>query len=313
MTQNNYERGRAFELRVFNIIMEELAMGRLGLMPSLCEVFLRKNYPSRDRQAMIEFDVSIELNLPRYDTWSLLWVWECKDYNTPLPVGEIEKFWARLHQIAGVNVKGAIATTGQLQSGALSFAKSKGIMVVNISPSNEMHGIVASNGFADLRKVLIHRSSLNEFFGSLSLKGLLQDEEDQELLQFMLERANTWYKNVVQLLGNQKFIYRQLFKDRASWYGQEFKYSADLLAIGKELSKRDDMKDICDGLYTFICLLNCWSAKEVGWTFSGTSIKYLSDTYPTAQIDAPEELGKIGRILQDMDGKVFNHLLKNPK
>jgi hypothetical protein len=76
--------------------------------------------------------------LPGCPHWSILWAIECKDYQHPLPVSEVEEFWAKLQQIGGVNVKGAIAVTGTLQSGAMAFAESKGIDVFRILPDDRM-------------------------------------------------------------------------------------------------------------------------------------------------------------------------------
>jgi hypothetical protein len=134
-------RGRVFEERVHRAIKAALDHGDLGLMPQMATAHIRKAYYSRDRSTPITVDVSIELWLPGAKRWSLLWAWECKDYNSPVPASDVEEFWAKLTQIAGSNIKGGIATTGPLQAGAVRFAESKGLAIVRVSPSDDMEWI----------------------------------------------------------------------------------------------------------------------------------------------------------------------------
>ncbi len=110
------------------------------------EVFLHKGYYSRDRKSDIVVDLAIEVMLPGASSWSILWIWECKDHEHPVPVGDVEEFWAKLQQIGGVNVKGGIATTSALQPEALAYARAKGIAVVRIIGRN-LIAVNASDGF----------------------------------------------------------------------------------------------------------------------------------------------------------------------
>ncbi len=138
---NTTKKGRAFEGRIYEILQRELSQGRLGLLPSLCSVHLRKGYYSRDRDSLIEIDVSIEVRLVGAEAWSILWAWECKDYADAVPVNDVEEFWAKLQQIGGANIKGGIAVNGPLQSGALNFARAKGITVVRLVPEEAVERI----------------------------------------------------------------------------------------------------------------------------------------------------------------------------
>lgn len=139
---NTSERGRKFEEQSFEAIEQALKFEALGLLPSACQIFRRKSYYSRDREAEIEVDISIEVTLPGATGWSLLWVWECKDYASTIPASDIEEFVSKLQQIAGMNIKGGIATNSSLQSGALSFARSKGIAVVRILPDKQIRWLL---------------------------------------------------------------------------------------------------------------------------------------------------------------------------
>jgi len=132
------DKGNALEKRVFAAIRRELVEGRLIFQPGACTVHLRKAYPSRDRGSGIIVDVSIEAYLPGQETWSLLWVWECKDYTSSVPVSDIEEFWAKLQQIGGANIKGTVVATGAFQAGALNFARSKGLSVARILREDDL-------------------------------------------------------------------------------------------------------------------------------------------------------------------------------
>jgi hypothetical protein len=51
-----------------------------------------------------------------------LWVFECKDYKKSVPVDDIEEFKSKLQQIAGLNVKGTMVVSGDLQKSAITYA-----------------------------------------------------------------------------------------------------------------------------------------------------------------------------------------------
>lgn len=61
---------------------------------------------------------------------SMLILVECKDYSSPVPVNEVEEFWAKIQQVTGANVKGVLASTNAFQAGTLAFAKSKGFALL---------------------------------------------------------------------------------------------------------------------------------------------------------------------------------------
>ncbi|WP_137896291.1 restriction endonuclease [Ramlibacter sp. 2FC] len=171
-------RGNAFENRVFAALQDEVDAERLGLLPKQCSLFQKKGYFSRDRQSDVIVDISIEVTLPGATEWSMLWVCECKDYSGALPVNDVEEFKAKLDQIAGKNVKGLLAVTGALQSGAEKYARSQGIGVVRIMPPSQVEWLmyfetVVSSGRESLDPAQFQRaltipgftSRNREFFG----------------------------------------------------------------------------------------------------------------------------------------------------
>jgi hypothetical protein len=131
-------RGDAFERRVFEALSVALAAERLGLVPKAANIYHKKPYYSRDRDSAIVVDISIEVTLPGATTWSFLWAWECKDYSGPVPVSDVEEFWAKLRQIGGVNIKGGIACSGPVSHGAFSFARAQGMSLVRLLPQSHV-------------------------------------------------------------------------------------------------------------------------------------------------------------------------------
>lgn len=76
---------------------------------------------------MIVFDLSVEISFPGASDYSILFVVECKNYRTPVPVDDAEEFFSKLQQISGANVKGVIASASAFQRGARTYSRSKGI------------------------------------------------------------------------------------------------------------------------------------------------------------------------------------------
>jgi hypothetical protein len=131
-------KGDAFEARVYEALSGELRNGRLCVAPQRAKILRKKAYYSRDRQAEITTDVSIEVFLPDRKRPTLIWVFECKDYTGTVPVDDIEEFHAKLQQIGEDNTKGTFVTSGALQRGAHAYAKSKRIGVVRLLPSDQI-------------------------------------------------------------------------------------------------------------------------------------------------------------------------------
>ena len=131
-------KGDAFEQRVYDALAEELRDERLCASPKNAKIFKKKAYHSRDRGSSIITDVSIELFLPGRERPSLVWIFECKDYASTVPVDDIEEFHAKLQQIGEDNTKGTFVTSGALQRSALAYAQSKGIGVVRLLPDDQL-------------------------------------------------------------------------------------------------------------------------------------------------------------------------------
>jgi len=150
---SSISKGDEFEARVFDALSEELRSERLIVAPKRAQIFRKKAYHSRDRQANITTDVSIEAYLPDRELPTLVWVFECKDYSGSVPVDDIEEFHAKLQQIGEDNTKGTFVTSGALQKGARTYAESKKIGVVRLLPSDQLITILEFLTAASLRKL----------------------------------------------------------------------------------------------------------------------------------------------------------------
>ena len=170
------KKGNAFEDRVFDAVKRELREDRLGLSPRFASAFKRKGYYSRDRDADIVVDVSIEVWLPSADRWSMLWVCECKDYSGSIPVDDVEEFKAKLDQIAGANKKGVMAVSGALQQSALTFARTNGIGIVRLLPDDQVHHVLYQLTTAMLDRAF--RLNPSEFSRALTEPGFVGENQD---------------------------------------------------------------------------------------------------------------------------------------
>lgn len=125
---NSTEVGNRLEEAIFNLLSSEIEADRFWAKKQNCRVFNKKPYYSEARKSNIVFDVSIEVYLPGASTYSVLVLVECKNYSSePVPVDDVEEFYAKTQQVTGANVKAIVATSTAFQTGALEFSKSKRI------------------------------------------------------------------------------------------------------------------------------------------------------------------------------------------
>ncbi len=136
--------GASFEEQVYKQICE--IVNNNEFMVSNPNVIIKRKprYYSKDRDAEIEFDVSVEKYLGNPDENknmrpSIIVVIECKDYSNSIPVDDVEEFHAKLQQIGADNTKGMMITRkGCFQKGTLNYANAKGIALARIIPPNQI-------------------------------------------------------------------------------------------------------------------------------------------------------------------------------
>lgn len=120
-------KGDLFEEKIYNLVKKQIEENSFLANKIFCKVFRQKAYYSRDRQDNIIVDISVEVTYPNSDKYSLLFVFECKDYKAKVSIDNIEEFAMKLSQIAGYNVKGIMVTTSGYSLNGLNLASSKGI------------------------------------------------------------------------------------------------------------------------------------------------------------------------------------------
>jgi hypothetical protein len=187
-------KGDAFEVNVYKALAEELRNERLYVAPKHAKIFRKKAYHSRDRQADITTDVSIEVFLPSRDQPTLVWVFECKDYSGRVPVDDIEEFHAKLQQIGEDNTKGTLVTSGALQKSALTYAGSKKIGVVRLLPSGQLIVLMEFMTAASMARASL--VDWSEFSVALS------DPEHRSKRGFFASDDGYWFPNWYSLLSH---------------------------------------------------------------------------------------------------------------
>ncbi len=165
-------KGTAFEIKVKSIVEELLKDGEFSIAGNFYEVFHKKGYYSDKRKSDIIIDLSIEFRRTEIANPSLYVFIECKDYKTPVPVSDIEEFYAKANQISGVNVKALLFTTSSIQEGGFTFANSVGMGIVRILDDDSLSWMIERTtrhlvaGAPNSVSTNVMNALLNEYFVS---------------------------------------------------------------------------------------------------------------------------------------------------
>ncbi|MEN5107324.1 ImmA/IrrE family metallo-endopeptidase [Pseudomonas sp. TWI672] len=127
---STYAKGELFEQKVFDYLSRELEAGNLLFSPQFSTIHRKKKYFSRDRDDFIVFDIAIEARHPGIEKPSMIMLIECKHYDGSIPINDVEEFSAKISQVTGHNAKGMFVSASAFQSGAMNFARNKGMAVV---------------------------------------------------------------------------------------------------------------------------------------------------------------------------------------
>ncbi|PTR00264.1 restriction endonuclease [Paraburkholderia sp. GV068] len=117
--------GDEFEKQIFDYFRDEIDAGRMPFKKDCCKLFAKKGYYSRDRCSEIIFDISLEIYLPGQQQHLVLLLIECKRYSHPVPVDDVEEFFAKVEQVGAANTKAIVVSTAPYQKGAREFANAK--------------------------------------------------------------------------------------------------------------------------------------------------------------------------------------------
>ena len=131
---NTVKIGDKFEDKSYDLIVKAIKNGELGIYGSTAKVQKKVGYYSKDREKEIIFDLSIEVWPKNAERYTLLYLIECKSSPSGhnVPVDDIEEFYTKLNQVAGGGVKGVMITDNKFQSGGLTFAKNKRMMLIEV-------------------------------------------------------------------------------------------------------------------------------------------------------------------------------------
>ena len=141
MSISSTEKGNTFESQVYEAINGLLVTDNWYVPGKRSEIFQKKGYYSKDREKDIITDISIETFLEKAEKYSVLTIIECKNLNGPVPVDDIEEFDSKLRQIGDHNLKGILISKSGFQKGTLSFARSKGIGLINIKERKDIEWV----------------------------------------------------------------------------------------------------------------------------------------------------------------------------
>jgi len=201
---NTYAVGDVFEQEVFAFFHTQIQDGNFPVKPEFCRLLRKQGYYSRDRDANIIFDISIEFFLPGAEAYFLVILIECKNYRKPVPVDDVEEFFAKVDQVGAMNAKAVMVTSNSFQEGGLRFAKSKGMGMLRLfgpsefkwelqrSPSALRGAIHAS--VADVRAGLREESYHSSIFDVYSVAG---DVHTHSLVEFFSAMLGTLHRNAL--------------------------------------------------------------------------------------------------------------------
>jgi len=148
---NTTMKGDILETCIFDLFNSLIEKKEFWGDSRYCKVFRKKGYYSKDREKNIIFDVSVEFQYPDADRYSMVTLIECKNLSRKVSVDDVGEFFNNAQQIAGANSKLVLATTSAFQSGALTYAKSKGIGLLRyFTPSDfkwELHRSPSAGAF----------------------------------------------------------------------------------------------------------------------------------------------------------------------
>ena len=239
---NTVKIGDKFEDKSYDLIERAIKNNELGISKSSAKVFRKKGYYSKDREKDIIFDLSIEIWPKKAKRYTLLYLIECKSSNSKkVPVDDVEEFYTKINQVAGVNVKGVVISDNSFQSGGLTFAKNKGMMLIEVD-RDDNHSIILHRTEKEETKkekentddILFKTIKKTLGFGKVKGLKILTSEQIENLAIPVLEK----YNNLVSALNINDFI-----EHLKSEYSLKFDFTKTLQTVnGKSITGYFDLK-----------------------------------------------------------------------
>lgn len=241
---NTVKIGDKFEDKSYHLIEKAINNNELGISKSTAKVFRKKGYYSSDREKEIIFDLSIEIWPEGAERYTLLYLIECKSSpkGHSVPVDDVEEFFTKYNQVAGGGVKGVMITDNNFQSGGLTFAKNKRIMLIEVDKDNN-HSIILHKTDREKTKDekidedVIFFSFIKKTLGIQKVKGLkrLTAEQIENLALPILQKYNSLHSSIKM----EEFI--QFLKLE---YNLKFDFTKDLETVnGKKIGGYFDIEN----------------------------------------------------------------------
>lgn len=180
MPLNTTQMGNEFEDIVAGVFNKLMLEGALGVDPQCAKVISKPKYYSRDREADITFDLAIEIWPNGAKRCALLYLIECKNYSSTVPVNDVEEFYGKILQVSDVAVKGVLVTNKGFQQSAYKVAKAKGMMLVLCSNSAGVE-VLLHKRLLDQTRIMYGQDN----FPASELASILKKVEDHLLTAFL--------------------------------------------------------------------------------------------------------------------------------
>lgn len=184
---STYSRGDSFEIKTFELFKKLLDNDDFYVSGKRSKIFRKKGYYSEKRKSTIIFDIAIETYLNNNSNYALLTLIECKNYQSSVPVNDLEEFDSKIRQISEHNTKGILITNSTFQYGSYNFAQSAGIGLARVNGDDEFEWLVhrKANNDALLKKadaIILLENDANTRPNFLAMNGEFVLQTVSELL-----------------------------------------------------------------------------------------------------------------------------------
>ncbi len=222
------EKGDTFEENALQIISRAMENGQIGFVKEYAKVFRKKKY-STTYGTKIEFDLTIEIWPPGAKNFAMVYIIECKNYDSTIPANVMETFHSQLVQIGKFNIKPIFITSSALQLRPREMAKAYGIMVIEGKTSDDYKITVYKKFKLSLSNLPILKETYNP---SIIDEGVVAIEKliDKELVDILNESSENETFNIEKLSKAQ-------IQDKAEMEFNEIQKFKDARVLNSELLK----------------------------------------------------------------------------
>ena len=197
---NTIEKGDIFEAKSLAILQKLIEDETLYISKDQIKIRKKQGYYSKDREKDIIFDLTIEVWPPGADRYVSIYIIECKNYKYRVPISKVEDFHSKILQVSGVNAKGIFVTNSPLQEAAYTFAKNKGMMVIQgDTPENAQIVLYKKSKTDETFKIPMLYDTINDHIVDSGIL-LLEKIIDKAILNALSEEKSDVAYNIDKLL-----------------------------------------------------------------------------------------------------------------